>query len=333
MLLAGFAHRPGIHCGSTALADALRVRGVDLSESMVFGLGAGLGFYYFVSPALSPSHLFTGRTAHLERNACEVLGAPIRERSEEDPERAWAGVREAVDRGLAPILSTDLAELPYAGTRTPFGGHRVVLAGHDEARGVAFLADGDRPGLEEVPLDRLDRARASVAPPFGVAGRPWLEVDAPARARPLRDALRDALRRQAREMLLDVDGASGMSALERFAADLPRWPAEASDEADRVWCFRYAFQVIERRGTGGGLFRTIYARFLREAEAALPALAGLGLTARMEALAHGWTRLAADLLRISTVPDGPVPPDVADLARALARDERRYHEDVAALVR
>jgi hypothetical protein len=332
MLLDGFSHRPGVHCGSTALADALRVRGLDLSEPMAFGLGAGLGFYSLVSPALSPSHLFTGRTAHLERIACEVLDAPCRARSEEDPERAWAEVREALGRGLAPILSTDLAELPYSGTRTHFGGHRVVLAGHDEPRGVALLADGERPGLEEVPLGQLDRARASVAPPFVSPGRPWLEVDAPARPPPLGDALREALRRQARDMLLDVDGACGISALERFAADLPRWPAEASDEADRAWCFRYAFQVIERRGTGGGLFRALYARFLREAEAALPGLARLGLAARMEALAGGWTRLAAELRRISSVPGGTVPAAAAELALALAHDERRYHEDVAALV-
>ena len=85
MVVPGFSHRPGVHCGSTALADVLRLRGVDLSEAMAFGLGAGLGFYYLVSPALSPTHLFQGRHAHLERNACEVLGAPYREGEADDP--------------------------------------------------------------------------------------------------------------------------------------------------------------------------------------------------------------------------------------------------------
>lgn len=32
MVLAGFQHRPGVHRGSTALADALRAHGLDLSE-------------------------------------------------------------------------------------------------------------------------------------------------------------------------------------------------------------------------------------------------------------------------------------------------------------
>ena len=333
MILAGFEHRPGVHSGSSALADALRVRGVAISEPMAFGLGAGLGFYYLVAPALSPTHLIVGRTLHLERTACEVLGAPVTARTEDDPARAWEGVQAALHRGLAPILTTDLAELPYWNTRTRSGGHRVVLAGYDTERGVALVADGDRPGLEEVPLEALRRARLSVAPPFGTSGSPWLEVDAPPATRPIEEAVRDALRRQAREFLLDVDGAAGISALERFAAELQEWPSRAAGEADRAWCFRYGHQVIEKRGTGGGNFRALYAAFLEEAEGRVPALGALRLSARMRALAEAWTRLAEMMRAISDVPGGLVPPQVREHVRAIARDERRYHEDVAALVR
>jgi len=333
VILPRFEHRPGLHCGSTALADALRARGVALSEPMVFGLGAGLGFHYLASPALSPSHLVVGRQARLETTACEVLGAPFVERTASDAASGWAGVRAALDRGLAPVLVTDLAALPYWRSSTPFGGHRIALAGYDDARGVAFVADTDRPGLEEVSLDALDRARASVAPPFAAPGRPWLEVDAPAAPRPLADAVREAIRRQAREMLLPQDGASGVSAVERFAQELPRWPVEARDEADRAWCFRYAYQVIEKRGNGGGMFRRLYARFLGEAEAAVPDLAGLGLRGGMEAVADAWSRLAEALRPLSAAPGAPVPPSAAELAREVARLERRWHEDAAARVR
>jgi hypothetical protein len=332
VILPDFEHLPGVHCGSTALANALRTSGVELSEPMVFGLGAGLGFYYLSAPELSPSHFFQGRTAHLERTACEVLGVSAVARTAEDPVVAWDGVRSALERGVAPILTTELSELPYWRTRTRFGGHRIVIAGHDPEREIALVSDTDRPGLEEVPLETLARARASVAPPFGTPGNPWLEIDGSARPRPLPDAVRDALRRQAREMLLDQDGFEGVSALERFAAELPDWPERAQGEADRVWCFRFAYQLIERRGTGGGLFRTLYAAFLREAERRVPSLAGLGLAARMEALAAGWSRLAAGLREVGDAPRGGVPPAVAAQARSLAEGERAFHEDVAARV-
>jgi hypothetical protein len=332
VIVPGFSHRSGVHCGSTALVDALAARGLTLSEPMAFGLGAGLGFYAFEAPGLSPSLLFQGRAAHLERIACEVLGVTAVERTADGPEAAWEGVRQALGRGLTPIVVTDLAELPYFRTRTRFGGHRIVLAGYDEGRGVALVADNERPELQEVPLEALDRARASVAPPFGLPGRPWLEVDVPSPPRALPSAIREALRRQARDMLLDGDGVAGVSALERFAAELPGWPDRIGSEADRAFTFRYAYQVIETRGTGGGLFRLLYARFLREAEVAVPGLAGLGLPARVDDLAARWSRLAGLCREISAVPGGRVPPVATDAVRELARAERRFFEDMAARV-
>ena len=234
--------------------------------------------------------------------------------------------------GHRAIVATDLAELPYWRSRTRFGGHRVVVAGYDAARGTALLADTGYADLEEVPLEVLERARASVAPPFGAPGRGWLENrGAPAPARPRGRAAGGApapgaghapRRRGARRDLR-------ARALRGRAAGVGR---ARTDEADRAWCFRYAYQVIELRGTGGGFFRKLYAAFLREAEALVPALAPLGLAARMEALAADWTRLGSGLRAVGDAPRGSVPEALARDARALAAGERRFFEDVAARV-
>jgi len=330
VILPRFEHRPGIHCGSTAVADALRVAGVDLSEPMAFGLGAGLGFHYFASPTLSPSHVFHGRSTHLERTACEVIGVQAREHTEEDAARAWEGVRAAVDRGIAPIVSTDLAELPYWSSRTPFGGHRVVLAGYDADRGVALVADTGFPGLQQVPIDALQRARAKMGLPLGAPGHPWIEILPGAEPVPLADAVPEALRRQARDMLLDRDGAAGVSAIERFAEDLPRWTADARDERDFIRCVLYGHQMIERRGTGGGLFRSLHARFLAEAEDLLRSLRPLALRSRMEALAARWSAIAAAMRDAAR--ERAVPATLPALVHEVAREERRFYEDVAARV-
>jgi len=332
VLLAEFVHRPGVHCGSTALADALQVRGLGLSEAMAFGLGAGLGFYYLRSPALSPTFWIQGRHWPLEETACEVLGAPLRVCTSDDAVEAWAGVREALERGLAPILSTDLRFLPYWKTSTPFTGHRVVLAGYDEGRDVAWLGDTDRPELQGVPLADLERARASRGQPLGYTGRLWMEVDAPPRMPVWKDAVADALRRQARHMLLAQDGHSGISALERFSEELPTWPDAARDDSDRSWCFRFAYQSIEKRGTGGGNFRLLYARFLEEAGRYHPAVERFRLDSRMREIASSWTRLAKSFKDLSEGNGEDVPREVAALARDIARDERRLLEDIAARI-
>ena len=81
---------------------------------------------------------------------------------------------------------------------------------------------------------------------------------------------------------------AGLPAVERLAAEAGSWPEAAEDWQ---WCARFAYQVIERRGTGGGAFRLMYSRFLEEAgrpEAPLAAAAA----ARWTELARPSTRRA-----------------------------------------
>ena len=72
----------------------------------------------------------------------------------------------------------------------------------------------------------------------------------------------------------DLGEFEGLPALRRFAAEVGSWP-EATP--DWKWSARFNYQVIERRGTGGGNFRALYSRFLaevgRDEDAALAAAA------------------------------------------------------------
>ena len=55
-----------MHCGSTALRNLFAGRGFALSEPMIFGLGAGLGFARLDGPRdltpPMPERLFIGRS-------------------------------------------------------------------------------------------------------------------------------------------------------------------------------------------------------------------------------------------------------------------------------
>ena len=108
----------------------------------------------------------------------------------------------------------------------------------------------------------------------------------------------------------------GLPALRRFASEVGDWPQELEDWQ---WCARFCYQVIERRGTGGGNFRLMYSRFLREVG---NEHAGLAAEA-----AAGWTSLAAALLAASES-DEPTPslwsPVRAEAARVLDAEERLW---------
>ena len=64
VMVPGYKHVPGHHCGSTALRNLLGFHGVDISEEMAFGLGAGAGFYYLRFPA--PGSVPAGPQDHRE---------------------------------------------------------------------------------------------------------------------------------------------------------------------------------------------------------------------------------------------------------------------------
>ena len=99
----------------------------------------------------------------------------------------------------------------------------------------------------------------------------------------------------------------GLPALRRFAAEVGEWPEAVEDWQ---WCARFGYQTIERRGTGGGNFRAMYARFLEEAGYAEAKLAA--------AASERWTALAAEL-HAASEEDEPS----AERWRAVGEPQRR----------
>jgi hypothetical protein len=293
--VAGYTHVPGHHCGSTALRNLLAFHGVEVSEEMAFGLGAGACFFYVVVDGTSPSRFTNGRAARLEENFLELTGSPLRLRTDSDPERSWELAREVVDSGRPALLLTDLYYLDHYGRSAHFPGHAVVLAGYEN--GEALLSDTGFAELQTTTLEHLAEARHSKQPIFQLDGH---MVDLPEGAEldeaALRAAVPAAAERAAREMLEPALGEyQGIPALERLAAEIGSWPDAAEDWQ---WCARFLFQVIERRGTGGGNFRPMYSRFLAEAgyeEASLAAAAG-----------DEWSALA-ETAREASEQDAPEP--------------------------
>ncbi|NOZ06368.1 MAG: BtrH N-terminal domain-containing protein [Chloroflexi bacterium] len=319
--VSGFEHKTGVHCGSTAMSDLLRFYGHDYSEGLSFGLGAALAFYYVRGSKLYPTRQVMGRTLTLEPDLCRHHGIPHAWHTEEDSARAWEAVREQVALGKPVLLQTDLSKLDYYNTRTPFTLHRVLLVGYDDATETAYLADTDFPGLQEVSYDSLRRARDSKIPPFPTQNA-WMILDAKNPTVPLPEAMRAAIIENARRMLKGDRGYGGIENMFEWADELPFWPDQTDDW---VWCVRFAYQVIERRGTGGGFFRRLYAQFLQEVETQIPAAADAHLADEMSDIARNWRDLGMALKQISEEQDPAALESVAPAARKLALREQHFY--------
>lgn len=293
-MVPGYTHIPGNHCGSTALRNLLGFHGAEISEEMAFGLGAGACFYYVSIEGTSPSRWFNGRTARLEESFAALTGTALELHTFEPGDGAsWEAARAEVDTGRPVLLLTDIYYLDHYGSSAHFPGHAVVLAGYDAE--VAHLSDTGFERLQATRLDHLERARHAEHPAYPLAGH-MFTVAGEVSAERLREAAPAAIERAARAMTEpEYPGFSGLDAVRRLAAEAGSWPEAAEDWQ---WCARFGYQVIERRGTGGGAFRLMYSRFLEEAgrpEAPLAAAAGAA-----------WTELAASL-HAASEREGPEP--------------------------
>jgi hypothetical protein len=328
-LLDGYQHLQGVHCGTTALNNIAHFHGQPLTEPLCLGIGEGLGFVVVTIPAGTPSRLIMGRSRDLEKRFFENLGISFEWQVEDGRERAWQAAREMIDHNVPVMLRTDLHFLPYYHSKTHFTGHTVVLAGYNAEQKKALLSDTDFESLQEVTLNDLARARTSDHgfSPLRNHAFPVERYELPG---DLGKIFRRVIVSQAKTLLEGQDrGISifGVKGMEHLATTFPDW-AKADDWK---WCARYAYQMIEKRGTGGGNFRRLYATFLSDVDERLQALDLAPYAARMLEIAECWTQLANHLKAISES-DSPEGFDEAGRIMAdITERERSFYTDALTL--
>jgi hypothetical protein len=308
-----FDHETGAHCGSTSLRDLSTYYGWGFDEPTCFGLGEGLGFSYLELPE-SPHRAIFGRTGWLERAFFENCGIDHEIHEGEQFAEAWSTIKTRIDGGDPVLIFADLFYLDYYETDTHFAPHSLVVVGYDERNSEEYvhLADSEFAEIQRLPTERLQNALTSehVVP---LQCR-YLTVDDPTVTVGFAEAAEAAIRETVTYMLDPAASAreskyfssQGVSEIEAFAEDLPTW----DDLPDPSWTARFASQNIERRGTGGGAFRRLFASFLEIAGESISVPDDVA--AEMETVADDWTELAAVLREVS---ESDSPADCQSLLR------------------
>ncbi|MGA9750347.1 MAG: BtrH N-terminal domain-containing protein [Acidobacteriota bacterium] len=321
--LQGYVHRAGLHCSSTSVWNLLAFDGLAASEALAFGLGSGLGFFYLEDDRLTPSRILNGRAPDLEGSFFAHVGLPLEWSGRWDP----AAMESCLRSGRPILAQTDLFHLPYYQPPVHFPGHGVVVIGLDLRAGTADISDQGFPEVQRTALENLRLAMEGEAPPLLPAPYRWAPAPRVAGER-LRspDAFRAAIARTRRLMAGELYPDEGLPALRRLAERLPSW-----DQApDFGWCARFAYQSIEKRGTGGGAFRYLYADFLREAASVLPGLAATGAPELYQQAGDGWRARAASFKEVFVEGRPTGFPACALEAAALLSLERRALDALAA---
>ncbi|MFC6730989.1 BtrH N-terminal domain-containing protein [Haladaptatus sp. DYSN1] len=338
MHLSGYTHETGHHCGSTSLRNLSDFYGWGLSEAECFGLASGLGFTYFITDE-PPYRAFFGRPVWLESAFFANLDIPHEEREGQSHEEAWAAVEAAIDGGDPVMCFVDLFYLDYYNTDTHFSPHTVLLVGYDDES--VQISDSEFDEVQTLSREQFDEAWTSQAM-VSLARRHIVVTDPEPRAS-IEQAMRQAIRTTAAYMqdpesapwsLGGVNTAHGLPGIRRFADELPGFP-DLGAFREITWTARFAYQNVERRGTGGGTFRRLYAAFLASMAEQVPELDD-SHGERMRQIAADWTAVGEQLKAASKAEDEAdlraQLTEIGDAVSAIATKEESLLTDLESLV-
>ena len=269
--LEGFQHFTTHHCITGSMRHVYVYNDHPISEEMLLGLGAGVGFIYWHQKGQPP---IIGGRANFERPGVEGLekstgrrtGVAVESYTTSSAHKAERTLLETLDAGQAVMIYCDMGFLPYfdfGDKEYHFGGHAVVVCGYDAETRHALIADRDGE-LHPVSMEDLEKARGSTYKPFPPKHK-WYTFDLSNKRQPTAGEVREAIAEQTQGMLEPPITNIGVKGIRKAARRALKWPDVMDEEELRFALFNAFIFIDATGGTGGGLFRYMFSRFLREA--------------------------------------------------------------------
>jgi hypothetical protein len=250
--------------------------GEPFSEELLFGIGGGIGFAYFLFEKSGKHPSFLGTRVHTKETErpeflqiiCDRLGIPAHVQNSSSANAAAANMQRNLEQGRAPIVWLDAARLPYLGLNATMNTHHaVVVYGVEEADDRVMISDSC-PGPVTLTREQFRAAReTSWSPKY----RTMLvqKTDTISDIRAATEAgIRDCLQQMTQGLGITNFGLKGM---EKWATVL------TSSREKKSWLkifppgpalFESLFSVfcqIRLRSSDGSALRGMYADFLDQA--------------------------------------------------------------------
>ncbi len=263
----GFATYPTHHCVTGSLKRVYDYHWYPISEDLLLGLGRGLGFAYFHIKGTDPfyggrANFASPKDEGLEKTAGRRTGVAVESHATSSTSKAQATLRELLEAGEPVLVYLDMGLLPYFELPEDyhFGGHVVVVAGYDPDTGRVLVADRDRE-LHPVEWDVPEKARSLAYKPFPPR-HTWYTFDFAAARPPTPAGVRESIGEVCHGMLEPPIANFGVKGIRKAIRETVKWPEVLGPDALRRTCFNVAMFIDHRGGTGGGIFRYMYGRFL-----------------------------------------------------------------------
>jgi len=301
----GFKSLKTHHCYTGSMRHIYLYNQHDISEEMLLGLGGGVGFIYWRQKGAPP--FMGGRMMpkpSMEEIAGKRTGVWVETYTTTSERKARSTLLEALLAGRPVMLQVDMGFLPYLQVEGQepyhFGGHIVVACGYDPDADQVLIADRD--GVHVVKMADLSAARGSTYKPFPPKNC-WYTYNFDHKRSPTSQEIKKAILEQAQGMLEPPISNIGVKGIRKAASMIPKWPEILTTDEIRFALLNNFFFINALGGTGGGIFRYMFSRFLAEAAEQIGETKLLESAQTFQDIGEDWERLGDWFQQTSKAPD------------------------------
>lgn len=290
-------HFQHAHCESGVTTNLLRHYGVDISEPMAFGIGAGIFFGHlpFLKVNGTPGTTFRIWPGAVFKRVAQRLGVAMETQRFSSPQKAMAALDAALEAGIPVGMQTSVYYLPYLpeAFRFHFNAHNLVIYGKE---GDEYLVSD--PVLEEparILKDDLTKARFAKGTPepkgfmYFVKEVPQ-QMDFP-------KAIMQGIKQTCFFMLSPPVPWFGHKAIQLLAKQIRKYPSKLTPRKASLYLGN-VIRMQEEIGTGGAGFRYLYAAFLQEAGELMGRDDLLRLSEELTDIGDAWRSFAYNAARL-----------------------------------
>jgi hypothetical protein len=264
-----FNHKQAAHCESGVTSAILRHYGIEISEPLVLGIGAGLFFSYMPFIRLHDMPVFSFRPlpGQLFSRVARQLKVKVKQRRFLNRDKAMKALDNLLEQGIPVGNIVGVFYLPYFPKeyRFHFNAHNICVIGKE---GTTYtVSDPVSTVTQQITHDDLKRVRFAKGtyPPFGkmywIKSIHSITID-------LRPAIINGIKLNCRRMLDIPIPYFGVKGITKLAQAITQWETKLTPRKAALQLAQL-IRMLEEIGTGGAGFRYMYAAFLQEASTIL----------------------------------------------------------------
>jgi len=291
-----FQHHITAHCENGVASNLLKNKGLDISEPMVFGIGAGLFYVYlpFIKVNHAPGISYRPMPGWIFNGLAKRLGIKIKRQKFSTPEKAQAVLDDNLKNNIPSGLQVGVYHLPYfpEDYRFHFNAHNLVVYGKENNH--YLISDPTMETIHkmtEAELEKVRFAKGFLAP----KGHIYYPIHIPEKI-DWEGAIRKGIQKTCSNMLAPVP-IIGVRGIRMVARAIAKWPIKYGVKKANYYLAQMV-RMQEEIGTGGGGFRYIYSAFLQEAGKKINNPTLLTLSAEMTAIGDLWRDFAVKASRV-----------------------------------